>query len=317
MVATEPTPPAPVNQALVERRPLTPFHGLPWVQTLGFTGLAGVIFFALDVGTGAEPLASTEEWSIWRIVSAVGVTTSLGVGVIGLRSFWRLGAKRWLSKCAMLFLAAIFVALVIWFLQSGVAIADRAWPIPDMKLRLTIVVVTIGLATVPWVALVWQVHLDAKDRQAASAFAELVRMWATIRSCVLAFAGFVVIALVQSGALRSLWQARAGLTEAQKDEFTGTDVLLYGGFLALMMAALVIPLLMAWKVQAELLVQDQFPTDHFFAALRDDGWFAARDRLAALLHLDVSIIRNPLTALSIFTPLVTSLLAAFLPELAK
>jgi hypothetical protein len=34
------------------------------------------------------------------------------------------------------------------------------------------------------------------------------------------------------------------------------------------------------------------------------------------LHLDLSILRNPLTALTVLTPLLISALAAFLPQIA-
>jgi len=45
------------------------------------------------------------------------------------------------------------------------------------------------------------------------------------------------------------------------------------------------------------------------------GRSSARARLEKLLHLDVPLLRNPLTALSVFTPLVTAALAAFIPQL--
>ena len=44
-------------------------------------------------------------------------------------------------------------------------------------------------------------------------------------------------------------------------------------------------------------------------------WVESRDRLSTVLHLDQSIVRNPLTALSVFVPLLTSLLAQFVPQL--
>jgi hypothetical protein len=43
---------------------------------------------------------------------------------------------------------------------------------------------------------------------------------------------------------------------------------------------------------------------------------ADRAHLEAVLHLDVALLRNPLTVLSILAPLVTSLLAVFIPQLA-
>jgi hypothetical protein len=56
-------------------------------------------------------------------------------------------------------------------------------------------------------------------------------------------------------------------------------------------------------------------------AERADGkpaaeWAEERARLEALLHLDLSILRNPLTALSVLAPLLISALAAFLPQIA-
>ena len=36
-----------------------------------------------------------------------------------------------------------------------------------------------------------------------------------------------------------------------------------------------------------------------------------------MLHLDVGLLRNPLTLLSIFTPLLTATASAFLPNLTS
>ncbi len=42
-----------------------------------------------------------------------------------------------------------------------------------------------------------------------------------------------------------------------------------------------------------------------------------RQRLAEVLHLDKGIIGNPLTIFSVFLPLVTATLAAFIPQLGR
>jgi len=47
-----------------------------------------------------------------------------------------------------------------------------------------------------------------------------------------------------------------------------------------------------------------------------EEWENERRRLERLLHLDISILRNPLTVLSVFAPLLISALAAFLPQVA-
>jgi hypothetical protein len=40
-------------------------------------------------------------------------------------------------------------------------------------------------------------------------------------------------------------------------------------------------------------------------------------QLEQLLHVDVPLLRNPLTALSLFAPLLTSVLAVFIPQLTS
>jgi len=58
------------------------------------------------------------------------------------------------------------------------------------------------------------------------------------------------------------------------------------------------------RVSANVGDPDDLPTE---------DWVAKRDRLEGLLNLDTPILRNPLTVISVLTPLATSLLAAFLP----
>lgn len=74
------------------------------------------------------------------------------------------------------------------------------------------------------------------------------------------------------------------------------------------------PLVASWRARAQDLVEHGCP-------LPADGkptaeWSEERERLEKLLHLDLSILRNPLTALSVFAPLLISALAAFLPQIA-
>ena len=193
---------------------------------------------------------------------------------------------------------------------------QRDWPIPGMSERLNIVILIVGLATVPWVALNWTVHSVANTSGTEAGLGELVSLWTRLTNCIFAFASFVVIALLQTGALRSVWQAQPNLDQAEQAKFTTTDVLMYGGFLAVMMAALAIPLLAAWQGKAKAFVNAQFPFGNFpFEKDANQGWAPGRELLEKTLHLNVSVLANPLTALSIFTPLIASLLAAFLPEL--
>ena len=92
----------------------------------------------------------------------------------------------------------------------------------------------------------------------------------------------------------------------------GKVELLYGAVFALLGLAVALPLVWAWRSQAKawLAAKSGDPAD-----IATKEWVEERDRRAGLLNLDTPILRNPLTVLSVLTPLATSLLAAFLPQL--
>jgi hypothetical protein len=91
-------------------------------------------------------------------------------------------------------------------------------------------------------------------------------------------------------------------------------VLLYGAFFAVLLSAISIPLVTSWRSKARRLVEQTYPISSPTDVTEDVT--NNRNRLDTVLHLDVGLIRNPLTALSVFTPLITAVLAAFIPELA-
>ncbi len=138
----------------------------------------------------------------------------------------------------------------------------------------------------------------------------MLLLWRLLVTCVTAFAIAVVAAIVNSGALRaSFLQAHPG----RGAEFPPANVLFYGAFFAIVLSVITIPLVTAWRSCAFAMVDRTHP-------LPADGqpteeWMSARTRLEKLLHLDVPLLRNPLTALSIFVPLITATLAAFIPQL--
>src|SRR5262249_22950269 len=97
-------------------------------------------------------------------------------------------------------------------------------------------------------------------------------------------------------------------------EFPGSVVLLFGGLFAVVQAVIALPLVASWRARARDLVERARPLP---ADGVTDAWVAAPTRLDTLLHLDVPLLRNPLAALSVFAPTVTSLLAVFIPDLAS
>jgi hypothetical protein len=52
-------------------------------------------------------------------------------------------------------------------------------------------------------------------------------------------------------------------------------------------------------------------------ARQGESWPADRAHLEETLHLNVGLLRNPLTILTVFAPVVTSVLALFIPGLSK
>jgi len=131
-------------------------------------------------------------------------------------------------------------------------------------------------------------------------------------SCVTAAAVTVVVAIATGGALRAAFVAYAPDRAA---EFPGSYVLLFGALFAVLQAAIGLPLVVSWRARARDLVERAYPVR--LGGQPTDAWVTGRAQLEALLHLDVALLRNPLTALSILAPLVTSVLAVFIPGLAK
>jgi hypothetical protein len=193
------------------------------------------------------------------------------------------------------------------------------------------------VASVPWLALVWLAQAECRDVQdmlsspasdsaapAAGASAgpvserarsaqlipRLLLLWKLLVSCVTAFAVAVAAAIVNSGALRVAFITAHPARGAQ---FPPSYVLLYGAFFAVLLSVITLPLVATWRSCAFMIVEQAQPLPA--GGQPGEDWFSARARLEKLLHLDVSLLRNPLTALSVFTPLLTAALAAFIPQL--
>ena len=185
------------------------------------------------------------------------------------------------------------------------------------------------LAALPWLVLVWLVHAECREIGAAArravaadppedqhplydAAQRLLALWDLLVRCVLAFLVFVVAAVTTSGALRALF---VDALPERSDEFPPSAVLLYGMVFALVLLVISIPMIASWRAKASYIAQrlGPVPTD----LVVTEGWLEQQARTAALLHLDVPLLRSPLTLLAALTPIVTSLVATFLPLLGE
>ena len=103
----------------------------------------------------------------------------------------------------------------------------------------------------------------------------MLALWVLIANCLYAFVAVVIVAVLQVGALRLVWLSQGGLSKDEQDQFPQSDVLLYGGFLAILMAALAIPLVTAYQARAHTFVDAKYPPDTFRARpvrVNVDAW---------------------------------------------
>jgi hypothetical protein len=315
----------------------------PAVTLAALGGLFGIAFaLGISASTGSpesRKLVASAPWVAWLLIGALALVIFAALFLLALRVLrtgpeWGLAGSRSRTR-NYLIVAAVTVAVIaaVILLRGG----NPDIPVRGLAFRTRAVLLGGLVASIPWLALVWLAHAECRDLQdmlgspagdsAAPAVGEsagpasalcqpaqliprLLLLWKLLVSCVTAFAVAVAAAIVNSGALRVAFITAHPARGAQ---FPPSYVLLYGAFFAVLLSVITIPLVASWRSCAFMVVEQAHP-------LPADGqpgenWFSARARLEKLLHLDVPLLRNPLTALSVFTPLITAALAAFIPQL--
>ena len=279
------------------------------------------------------------EWVTW--VSLAGFALALFVFMfgLGLRIVLRPGLAWGLSETpsrrryGYLTVAALFaVALCVVIFAAKPYPAVTQLPVQHMVLRSRGVVAAGYVTMIPWIALVWLAHGEcaalkrraealpaggmAPGQPAAEVFQaaidQLRQLWRLLTACVAAAAAVVVVAIVTAGALRAAFLAFA---PSREKEYPASVVLLFGAFYAVLLVAVGLPLVISWRARARDLVERVYPWR--LGARQGESWPADRAHLEETLHLNVGLLRNPLTILTVFAPVVTSVLALFIPGLSK
>jgi hypothetical protein len=314
----------------------------PPVQAFAFF-LGFVLFYiGLSLGEGDSDLTKSVQWSVWKLTAASGLTLSIVISRQGVRRLKDLNlttekisespsaptqqdlnlttekisespsAPTQEPLWGYLLAALLLTVLMLGFLSA--IIPERTWSSPsNMNLRVPTAIWIAGAAVVPWLALVWLAYRAAWQWGAEPHLDKLLALWDLLNECVVAFTTFVVIALISTGALRNAWFA--SIPKPSDQTFPATDVLFFGAFFAAGLAAITVPLVAAWRRKAQHLLDTECPLVKASDVTKET--IESRERLEGVLHLDVSLLRSPLTAFSIFTPLITAALAAFIPELAN
>lgn len=308
----------------------------------------------LDVGarppTGAPPddlgrpvdagsaMAFNDAWLTWRAVAAIAIVIfvyGLLAGIVLLRRSVQsrvLPASSWRVGCYLTVPALLVVAAIAMLVTSGGRNPDL--PVHLLAWRTRTVLFTGLVSVVPWMALAWLCQDRSRPRDYRPwgatdpelGFEDLSRLWRLVTMCIGAFAVGVAAAVLTSGALRFAFLAGrpqcgpqytppAGAEPAPCVEgFPAVSVLLYGAAYAVIGLSLAVPLIATWRASAFAWVERRRPPDSSNDA---DSWIQEKNRLFEVLHLNTPVLRNPLTLLSVFTPLITSTLAAFLPQLGS
>jgi hypothetical protein len=306
---------------------------------IGFAALLGVS--GSDGSAASDAFVQGVPWTIWRAIAGAtlvvfAVLTFQAIRILQYPDRWGMFPAP-SRRGRYLFCAAVgATALATSRLLNPAAAPDL--PVQHLQLRTGGVLVAGLLASIPWLTIVWLAHAECQDLERElprrtnshlandyaaamqdapgdsvhfrSAVERLLQLWQLLLFCVGAFTIGVVAAVATSGALRGAFVAAH---PDRADEFPPSNVLLYGGMFALGLAIIAVPMAMQWRSRAQELVDHACP-------LPPDGkpteeWMEERHRIEHLLHLDISILHNPLTV-RVFAPLLVSALAAFLPQFA-
>ncbi len=300
-------------------RPLTATgHPGAVVQTCVLLTTAALTYVLLSLGSGRTSVLATREWFVWRFAASLGVGVAWLMALRAapeLRPAARRAGTRLTGRDQLGYaLGTVLLVLGIFLFLYNTGQTERTWQIPHMQGRLAGVVLAVGVTGVPWVYLLLTTSAGLGRWEPRHRLSGLLETWDVLMGCLTVFAVLVVISLVPTGALRALWLAQHEDTDRLAGQFPASDVLLYGVFFTVVLAAIALPVVAAWRAEARRLVSDAYPV----TTVEDltDEWEKGRKRLEEVLHLDKGILRNPLTAFTVFTPLLTSVLAGFVPGLA-
>jgi hypothetical protein len=291
-----------------------------------FIALTGAVLSAVaDANANDREYVTSMGFKIWVGTATLSVGLWLVLLVNGIVELRRLaGDKPLRTLRGGLLCYLILAGVTVVGLRSGQAPGEEDGPIRHFGAVSATLLLAGTVTAAPWVLAVWQAHhrvraLAADIRAVATTARQetaapvravvhaLQDVWRTIERCTIALVLLVTTAVFTSGALRNALTAKV----IPAEDFPTSAVLGYGALFAAILAAAVLPLVAAWRSRAAALVDAALPLPH--DRLPDEEWAANRGRLEKVLHLDVPVLRNPLVGLTVLAPLLTALIAAYLP----
>lgn len=316
----------------IRRRRLWGEFAVPVTILLGAAAAAAVLFpeailsaLGITDGYGADTTAflrrpQTLLW-IFLICGQGGLWAALALTAAGSARRVRDGRD---PATAVAGTALLVLALVPLFVVTPHLRAD--YPLPHHALKLPILTVAGLLASLPAFVTIWRVRrlvdeaiardkpgrgsaLRTHDRPARrSALAGFLRLREMLHGSLLILGAIIGAATLATAALRNALLANAHATHA-KVAFPIEYVLAYGLFFSALLAVVYVPVYARLQALGNQLVAD-------YGGAGDDSIAAleARQKLRALLNLDVGASEGFAAGLAILAPLASSLLGTLLPS---
>lgn len=275
------------------------------------------------VGSGGEPMGRA--FAVWATGATVGLMAWAFVFVDGvgrlrrLPSMWKPGI-RWLIGAIALYVvlaAAATTLLLVLTVEMGRSVGS-----PGVLVIVRALTVLGWVAGAPWLLLVWITHERVRAlREQLRATPdhgfgilkgvnELDAIWQALERSSLAL-GLMLSTLVINTALMRNAAIEAGIPEG---DFSGWQVIGYGIFFMIILAAILVPVLVGWRDAGFELVRRAVPDDP--TGIPDKESADARERLVVRIGVDRSYVRRPIAILGVLSPFLTSFATALISAVA-
>ena len=174
------------------------------------------------------------------------------------------------------------------------------------------------IAATPWLLLLWitdervrwlrtYLFSNGGANRVLAPIRELDAVWQAIERASLAL-GLVLSTLVINTALMRNVSIEAGVAPAS---FSQWEVIGYGVFFMVILAAILIPVLIGWRDAGFDLVSLAVPDTA--SGIPDEAGAAARERLVVRIGIERSYVRHPIPILGVLSPFLTAFATSLIP----
>lgn len=278
--------------------------------------------YGADRDEGSRAFTGLVAYEVWRTLLGVNVALWTALGVTA--------ARRLRALPGGLTAGPVLVALAAWltvvtvlvtFLANGSGGPDNPlWEARTKVLGLTTLTLVVASPLVVglWCTRAWLEGAAAELRAPGGALPvrrhveELLVVRGVIDASLRSGALGLTVVVVATGALRNALLEHGTDTEAT---WPASWLLVYGGIFTVVFAAVLVPAHLRWDAVADLLVERAVPLPD--GGVPPEEWHTRRTSLRTVLGREQGFSARLGSGLTVAAPLVTSALAAFVPQLAS